>query len=636
MPFTYNYVSPNFLTFLDDIGGAKATYALRKLHRQVSDSQCIRVRRNSDNKERDIGFSSGVLDTTTLQNYANVSGTFTNLLGEDGNFETNLDNYSKVASPAISAEQAKYGTKSVKCTCAGASAAVYKDLTITNGNIVYVCSWLYLSSHTSGTNIGANAYDKDTYNNGVLGSATTTILNNWQFVSCLKTASGGGVRVVFGGLSNPTLTGYFDSAHVIDLTATFGAGYEPTKAEMDAFMTAQSSYFASTSGQLGNLNLVENFKLSTDLNSDGVGDGWTTSTGTGNTVTRSIDDSSQKIEITASTGTSQSTLYRVIPCSAGQIFTFLMSYKVQGNVSAKLFVDWYTSTDGSSGYISTSSSSTGTSTSYAGLINTVVAPSTAKSGRFQFGCAPNSSTNTGSVWMKSASITIPNNVYVTTWYDQSGNGNHATQTTLANQPRIVDEGVLNTNENNKPCIYFNGSAHFLDIPNKTLAKNVSEFTINAVFKRPSDAGTDAFQMIAGFSINGGTSSRAVLAGKYDPGSGYGHGMVIRRLDAEAVRSSVTPSTNQTTHIATGTVNYTTGAINNYSEGTAGTAGTTVTTGNTQDTLSTYAGIGGFTSSANRFIGYVGEVIMFQTVLSSANRSKIESNQGTYYGITVTT
>jgi len=35
-----------------------------------------------------------------------------------------------------------------------------------------------------------------------------------------------------------------------------------------------------------------------------------------------------------------------------------------------------------------------------------------------------------------------NSGYVTTWYDQSGNGRNLTQTTAANQPRIVDAGTV--------------------------------------------------------------------------------------------------------------------------------------------------------------------------------------------------
>jgi hypothetical protein len=49
---------------------------------------------------------------------------------------------------------------------------------------------------------------------------------------------------------------------------------------------------------------------------------------------------------------------------------------------------------------------------------------------------------------------------VTTWYDQSGSNRNATQTTAANQPRIVTSGVLIT-ENGKPIIdIVNSSTQF--------------------------------------------------------------------------------------------------------------------------------------------------------------------------------
>jgi hypothetical protein len=49
-----------------------------------------------------------------------------------------------------------------------------------------------------------------------------------------------------------------------------------------------------------------------------------------------------------------------------------------------------------------------------------------------------------------------NNGFVTTWYDQSGNGLHVTQTTLTDQPRIVNSGVLETS-GGKPAINFQSS-----------------------------------------------------------------------------------------------------------------------------------------------------------------------------------
>jgi hypothetical protein len=40
--------------------------------------------------------------------------------------------------------------------------------------------------------------------------------------------------------------------------------------------------------------------------------------------------------------------------------------------------------------------------------------------------------------------------FVTTWYDQSGNGYNATQTTAASQPRIVSSGTVLVDSQNKP------------------------------------------------------------------------------------------------------------------------------------------------------------------------------------------
>jgi hypothetical protein len=56
------------------------------------------------------------------------------------------------------------------------------------------------------------------------------------------------------------------------------------------------------------------------------------------------------------------------------------------------------------------------------------------------------------------------NGFVTTWYDQSGNGRNATQTTAANQPQIVNSGNIIL-ENTKATIDFGGPSEkkFLEI-----------------------------------------------------------------------------------------------------------------------------------------------------------------------------
>ena len=68
-----------------------------------------------------------------------------------------------------------------------------------------------------------------------------------------------------------------------------------------------------------------------------------------------------------------------------------------------------------------------------------------------------------------------NNGFVTTWYDQSGNGLNVTQTTAINQPQIVSSGAVIT-QNSKPILRFN--SQFLQF-NSTLtpATNWSIFGV---------------------------------------------------------------------------------------------------------------------------------------------------------------
>jgi hypothetical protein len=64
------------------------------------------------------------------------------------------------------------------------------------------------------------------------------------------------------------------------------------------------------------------------------------------------------------------------------------------------------------------------------------------------------------------------NGFVTTWYDQSGNGRNATQTTAANQPQIVSSGSIIT-ENSKPSLKFDGSNDSLSLVDINVGSNTS-------------------------------------------------------------------------------------------------------------------------------------------------------------------
>jgi len=44
--------------------------------------------------------------------------------------------------------------------------------------------------------------------------------------------------------------------------------------------------------------------------------------------------------------------------------------------------------------------------------------------------------------------------YLVTWYDQSGNGRHITNSTAATQPRIINAGTLDAAPNTRPAVFF--------------------------------------------------------------------------------------------------------------------------------------------------------------------------------------
>lgn len=71
------------------------------------------------------------------------------------------------------------------------------------------------------------------------------------------------------------------------------------------------------------------------------------------------------------------------------------------------------------------------------------------------------------------------NCFVRTWYDQSGTGNHAVQTTVANQPKIYDSVLGVTTRNNKPTVIFDGSNDFFPFTtDSTISTVISVFSMN--------------------------------------------------------------------------------------------------------------------------------------------------------------
>lgn len=67
-------------------------------------------------------------------------------------------------------------------------------------------------------------------------------------------------------------------------------------------------------------------------------------------------------------------------------------------------------------------------------------------------------------------------------YDQSGNGNHATQSTAASQPKGVDAGSLITDASGRPVMEFDGVGDVLTVPDSPVFDLTTAITVFCIAK----------------------------------------------------------------------------------------------------------------------------------------------------------
>ena len=199
---------------------------------------------------------------------------------------------------------------------------------------------------------------------------------------------------------------------------------------------------------------------------------------------------------------------------------------------------------------------------------------------------------------------------VTTWYDQSGNGNDATQTTASEQPKIVDAGVLVT-ENGKAALNFDGSDDRLDLGTNFIA--LQQEPTKWLFATFKDNRSNPGRV---FGISRGGQSRYTLRARPADGIEF-----VASDSFNPVGFAYTD--NQV--LVTGELSGSTQAI--YKNGVledTDERGATSTDANV-------ANIGAFAGGSQLLNGLVHELIFYPSD-QSANRAAIESNINNYYGI----
>jgi hypothetical protein len=209
-----------------------------------------------------------------------------------------------------------------------------------------------------------------------------------------------------------------------------------------------------------------------------------------------------------------------------------------------------------------------------------------------------------------------NNGYVTKWYDQSGNGRDATQTTSGLQPQIYN-GTSAITTNNKPTIKFDSSilnGPGLDIPDITL--NLSDFTAFVVSKFSSTSHREGKIII--FNADGTSADY-----RYNQ-------FAISRPDFWISTPTVKASQNGLSHTVSlndqriNVINGTNGYINGVSIGTFNTPG------NNSNITGINHFIGGDIGRDRGLDGDIQEYILYN--IESSNRTDIETNINNHYSI----
>jgi len=215
-----------------------------------------------------------------------------------------------------------------------------------------------------------------------------------------------------------------------------------------------------------------------------------------------------------------------------------------------------------------------------------------------------------------------NSGFVTTWYDQSGNGRNATQTTAANQPSIITSGVIDR-LGGKMGIKSDGSNDLLRITSGLdILQNKSHGLLFAVACNTNTSSTRYL-----FFITTSTAGFARFLFDFNR-SASKTGLGGRRLDADAFQS-IQSSTNYSTtalQLHEGRIDYATSDAYIYLNSSQVASSTSFQTdGNTSNTSSNSF------SLMELMAGYSSEIIFYNTNQTS-NRTGIETNINNYYSL----
>jgi hypothetical protein len=421
-------VAQNLL--LDDYPNAAAAYSLRKLDKDYT-GNCIRIRRSSDNAETDIGFVNNYLDTTAIKNFcgSGAGARIVTWFDQSGN--------SRSATQSIAGEQPIIMTSNfvfVTIDLISSSEKAlffdgFDDRLINNFSTISqpISVFSYVRKDNVTTGLGGVIYDS--YNNTgcvlyYTGLIETTN-NRWSI------SSGAGLQGTTAGNTNPNL---------------FSTLHNGTSSSIHINGQSYASGNAGTNG-LNGLS-IGNIRGNPSRIVTGYG----------------LDGRIAELIIYGSNQSSNRT-------------------GIENNINDYYNIYW----NGDFAGLLDSFPSSAAAYSLRNLDKDYLGPLVRvrrSSDNAEQDIYGDYYGNLDTVGLKNF-VGAGNNGFVTVWYDQSGNAKNATQTTAANQPRVVNAGTIDR-ANGKPSIFYDGTndRFVTDITNIDLTNGDNLSAFNVV--RPSN------------------------------------------------------------------------------------------------------------------------------------------------------
>lgn len=201
--------------------------------------------------------------------------------------------------------------------------------------------------------------------------------------------------------------------------------------------------------------------------------------------------------------------------------------------------------------------------------------------------------------------------FVKTWYDQSGNGRDATQTTTTAQPRIFNAGTLDTS-NSRPTLVFNGSSQYLTASNiPSIFNNTLGGFVNGIGRLTSATATWRGMVQQGRDTAAWWGIWASSSNKWIGG--------IPTLNQVSTLDASSPLAM---------ISLTQVPGSQYEFRANATTPVTATSSNASN--ASQLSIGRALGVTEFWNGHISEIIIIPQVLSSTDRQALETNEKTYF------